>query len=113
MVPKQIKIFEKENLLLKWDDNSESKINLKYLREECPCAGCKGETVLLKTYRPVKPAAQHPEMFKIKDIKTVGGYAIQIIWKDGHDTGIYTWEYLKQLASDQNNDKKHNYDNLI
>jgi DUF971 family protein len=113
MVPKQIKILEKENLLLKWDDNSESKINLKYLRDECPCAGCKGETVLLKTYRPPKPASKHPEMYKIKDIKTVGGYAIQITWKDGHDTGIYTWDYLKQLSQDQNNDEKHKYDNLI
>lgn len=113
MVPKQIKIVEKENLLLKWNDDSESIISLKYLRDECPCAGCKGETVLLKTYRPPKPASKHPEMYKIKDIKTVGGYAIQIIWKDGHDTGIYTWDYLKQLSLDQNDNEKHNYDKLI
>jgi len=113
MNPKKIKIFEKENLLITWNDNSESLIKLKYLRDECPCAGCKGETVLLKTYRPVKPAKITPEMYKIKDITTVGGYAIQITWKDGHDTGIYTWDYLKQLARDQDDNEKHNYEDLI
>ena len=113
MNPKQIKIFEKENLLIKWNDNSESLIKLEYLRNECPCAGCKGETVLLKTYRPQKPVKTRPEMYKIKNITTVGGYAIQITWKDGHDTGIYTWDYLKQLARDQNDNEKHNYENLI
>ena len=52
-------------------------------------------------------------MYKIKDIQTVGGYAVQITWKDGHNTGIYTWENLKQLAEDEGNDTKHNYENLI
>ena len=52
-------------------------------------------------------------MFKIKNITTVGGYAIQITWKDGHNTGIYTYEYLLQLDKDQGDDKKHNYKDLI
>lgn len=113
MAPKQIKIFEKNKLLLKWNDDSESIIGLKYLRDECPCAGCKGETVLLKTYKPAKPAQTSPEMYKIKDIQVIGGYAIQITWKDGHNTGIYTWEYLQKLAEDQNSGNKQNYDKLI
>ena len=98
MVPKQIKIIEKTKLLIKWDDDSETMVGLKYLRDECPCAGCKGETILLKTYRPAKPASTSPEMYKVKDIQVVGGYAIQITWKDGHNTGIYTWDYLKEIS---------------
>ncbi len=113
MTPKQIKIHEKTHLLIKWDDNSETKINLKYLRDECPCAGCKGETILLKTYRPAKPKSQNPDMYKIKDIQSVGGYAIQITWKDGHNTGIYTWEYLIKLGEDQDRGSKQDYDKLI
>lgn len=113
MKPVQIKIFEKNSLLIKWSDNSETKIGLKYLRDECPCASCKGETVLLKTYRPAKPAKEIPGMYRITDIQTVGGYAIQITWKDGHNTGIYTWEYLQQLGHDQNNNQGHNYENII
>ncbi|MEJ2614580.1 MAG: gamma-butyrobetaine hydroxylase-like domain-containing protein, partial [Ignavibacteriaceae bacterium] len=40
MAPKQIKIEDKINLFIKWEDDSESRINLKYLRDECPCANC-------------------------------------------------------------------------
>lgn len=109
MNPKQIKILEKKYLYIKWDDESESKIDLQYLRKECPCANCKGETVLLKTYRPAQKVKDKPESFQIKNIEPTGGYAIQITWKDGHNTGIYSWEYLKDLSEGKNQD----YDSLL
>ena len=112
MSPKQIKIKDKNRLYIKWDDKTESEIDLKYLRDECPCAACKGETVLMKTYRPAQKQI-HPDMYKIADIKQVGGYAVQIIWKDGHNTGIYTWQNLKRLAEDETSGTSHNYGNLI
>ncbi len=120
MNPKQIKIFEKNKLHIVWSDGKESRIDLKYVREECPCASCKGETVLLKTYgnpslwdRQTKQSPASPEMYKIKNIQTVGSYAIQITWGDGHNTGIYTWEYLLQLDKDQAFNKEQNYNDLI
>ncbi len=112
MSPKQIKIKDKSKLYIKWNNDSESEIGLKHLRDECPCASCKGETVLMKTYRPAKKAT-HPDMYKVADIKPVGGYAIQISWKDGHNTGIYTWANLKHLAEDEERGRSQNYDNLI
>ena len=113
MQPLQIKVENKENLLIKWDDKSESRINLKYLRDECPCANCKGETILLKTYRPSKLQTTNPDMYKIKNIETVGGYAVRISWQDGHNTGIYSWEYLKRLEKDQGKGSSQNYNDLI
>jgi DUF971 family protein len=113
MKPTQIKILEKTKLFIKWDDGEESTISLKYLRDECPCAGCKGETVLLKTYRPAKPANPTAEMYKVKDIQQVGGYAIQIAWQDGHNTGIYTWPYLKELAETEGTGTKQDYNDLL
>jgi len=113
MQPKQIKIENKENLLIKWDEGDESRIGLKYLRDECPCANCKGETVLLKTYRPPKPQTTNPDMYKIKNIEAVGGYAVQVSWKDGHNTGIYSWEYLKKLDNDQDIGTSQDYNELI
>jgi DUF971 family protein len=113
MQPKQIKIKEKENLLIKWDDDSETMLSLKYMRDECPCAGCKGETILLRTYRPPKPRILSPDMYKVKSINVVGGYAIQIAWKDGHETGIYSWEYIRQLENDQAENKSQNYKPLL
>ena len=113
MSPKQIKIAEKKNLFIKWDDDSESIINLKYLRDECPCATCKGETILFKTYKPEKKNEETPGMYQIKNIETVGGYAIAITWKDGHDTGIYSWEYLKKLEANQDKGTSEDYTNLF
>jgi DUF971 family protein len=112
MTPIQIKT-KNDSLKIKWDDNTESVIGLRYLRDECPCANCKGETILLKTYRPVKTSKDEPGMYHVKEIKTVGGYAIQIYWKDGHNTGIYTWDYLKKLDEDQSGMKNQNYSSLI
>ena len=113
MIPVQIKIFEKTKLFIKWDDEKESFIKIKYLRDECPCASCKGETVLLKTYRPAKPTAEHPESYKIKNIQPVGEYAIQITWGDGHDSGLYTWDYLKELEKAQDGNRKQDYNNIV
>jgi DUF971 family protein len=113
MNPVQIKIVDKENLFIKWHDESESSISLKYLRDECPCAGCKGETVLLKTFRPPSPPIALPGMYEIKNIETVGDYAIQITWKDGHNTGIYSWDYLMDLEKGQGENKDQNYKPLL
>ena len=113
MNPVKIKVKDKTKLFMKWEDDSESTLSLKNLRDECPCAGCKGETILLKTYRPPKPSAITPEMYKITNIETVGNYAIKITWKDGHNTGIYTWEYLKVLEKGETDIKDQNYKPLI
>lgn len=113
MKPKKIKIEDKNKLLLTWDDQKTSIISLKYLRDQCPCAGCKGETILFKTFRPPKPTILSPEMYKIKNIEIVGDYAIQISWKDGHNTGIYSWDYLKTLEEGESNNENQKYDTLI
>lgn len=113
MIPKTIKVQEKKSLEIIWEDGSTSNIALKYLRDECPCATCKGETVLLKTYRPPANKMITSEMFLIKNIETVGEYAIQITWQDGHNTGIYTYEYLMDLDKGQSSQKKQDYDTLL
>ena len=113
MKPLQIKVIDKTHLLIKWNNNSETKLGLKYLRDECPCANCKGETILLKTFRPPKPTMLNPDMYKIQTIQIVGGYAIQISWKDGHNTGIYSWEYLQKLEEDESTGQSQNYDALL
>lgn len=113
MKPLQIKVLDKKYLFIKWDNSTESKIGLKYLRDECPCANCKGETVLLKTFRPPKPNLLSPEMYIVKKIQLVGSYAIQITWNDGHNTGIYSWEYLKKLEKDESTGTTQTYDTLL
>jgi DUF971 family protein len=112
MQPEKIKV-EKQNLIICWKDGSQYSIALKYLRDECPCANCKGETILLHTYKPLKLPIANENMYKVKKIELVGGYAIQITWKDEHNTGIYSWEYLKNLQTDQASSTTQTYDGLL
>lgn len=86
-----------------WDDGHDVVFPLKLLRDECPCAGCKGETLLLgKHFAPTKLPILTPGMYDLKKLELVGNYAFQIAWGDGHDTGIYSWEYLTALEREMN-----------
>jgi DUF971 family protein len=87
-----------EELAVKWDDGSECFVKLETLRRCCPCAGCRGEVDIMGTLykNPDKPLP--PQAFQLMRIVTVGGYAIQPVWADGHSTGLYTFEYLKRVA---------------
>lgn len=84
-----------EDLLVVWDDRHESRIPLRQLRDECPCAGCAGETVLLREYVPPPPDKSTPGRYELRNVVLVGSYAMQCEWADGHATGIYTWERLR------------------
>lgn len=86
-------------LAIKWDDGSENFIPLENLRRSCPCAGCKGETDIMgNLYKnPDRPLTARA--FELIKISSVGGYAIQPVWADGHNTGIYSFEYLRRVAT--------------
>lgn len=88
-----------EELALKWEDGVEDFIRLEVLRRACPCAGCKGEMDIMgNVYKgPEKPLS--PQAFQLKRIGMVGGYAVQPVWADGHSTGLYSYEYLKNVAA--------------
>ncbi|MFO1487136.1 MAG: DUF971 domain-containing protein [Verrucomicrobiota bacterium] len=85
-------------LAIKWDDGSESFIQLEALRRSCPCAGCKGEVDIMgNLYKnPDKPLT--PAAFQLTRLDRVGGYALQPVWADGHATGLFAFDYLKRAA---------------
>ena len=97
MRPKEIQQIGDE-LAVKWDDESETFVSLEKLRRHCPCAGCKGEMDIMgNLYKgPDRPLS--PEAFRLVRVATVGGYAVQPVWGDGHSTGIYSFEYLKRVG---------------
>lgn len=98
MKPVKLKI-DKEYLKIIWSDRREDEISLRILRDECPCAGCKGETILWKKFEPLEEHDKDADgRYNIAAMTTIGGYAVQVAWKDGHDTGIYSWEYLRNLS---------------
>lgn len=94
MYPVQIKISDK-NLSVKWNDNIESKISLLKMRKLCPCATCLAEKEKQgKSYIPIYSGNQ----ISAAKVQQVGSYAISVIWKDGHNTGIYEYSFLRSLA---------------
>jgi len=86
-------------LALKWEDGTESFIPLEKLRRCCPCAGCQGETDILGNIYKAPPKPLSATAFALKHFIPVGGYAIQFFWADGHNGGIYSFDYLQRVAS--------------
>ncbi|HYV32395.1 MAG TPA: DUF971 domain-containing protein [Candidatus Binatia bacterium] len=87
-----------DELAVKWDDGSESYIKLEKLRRCCPCAGCKGEPDLLGKVSNHPERALPPSAFQLLHLSTVGGYAVQPFWADGHSTGLYSFDYLRRVS---------------
>lgn len=86
-------------LAVKWSDGVEHFIPLEKLRRACPCAGCKGEVDILGNLYKSPEAPLTPQSFELTGFVNVGGYAIQPVWADRHNTGIYSFEYLRRVAT--------------
>ncbi len=91
-----------EKLTIAWQDGVVSVYPLVLLRKMCPCAGCKGAREAELT-RPKTSLSVLPETFSggnptVVDAQLVGNYALRITWSDQHDTGIYSFQYLREIA---------------
>jgi DUF971 family protein len=97
IVLKAFKKYSEGEIHLTWSDGHRGPVALALLRDSCPCAGCQGETVLLHTYKPLA-TADKPGKYILKGAEMVGRYALQLRWGDGHNDGLFTWEYLRSLC---------------
>lgn len=98
--PANIALQPDGRLLIVWDDGQEREYTVRELREACPCATCRE-----KRSAPAPPAAILPVLsmaeaqpLKLAGMKPLGNYAYSIAFSDGHDTGIYTLEFLRELG---------------
>ncbi len=93
--PRPIKIkYNKENKFLTIEFNNNKKFDLcaEYLRVESPSAEVQGHSISQKNTVAGK------KYISITQIDQIGNYAIKLTFNDGHDTGIYSWEYLYNLC---------------
>jgi len=88
-----------QELAIKWEDGAESFIRLETLRRHCPCAGCQGERDMLGRLHKLPARPLTPTSFQLVRLARVGGYAVQPVWADGHNTGLYSFDYLRRLAA--------------
>ena len=98
LTPTQVKQINSSELSLLWSDGHKGVTSLGNIRDACPCAGCNGETVLLRSYIPPSVDRNTPGRYDLKGIETVGCYALKFVWGDGHDMELYTWEHLRDLC---------------
>ena len=84
-------------LIINWDDGHVSRLPFAGLRAICPCVECKGGHDNMGG-PPDLEALQNArdESINIKAVGSVGSYALQIQWSDGHQGGIYTWAFLRE-----------------
>ena len=100
ITPVELHLRKTEALDVTWGDGHRSSLPVQYLRKHCPCAGCKGEKDLLgRQLMPILKTSYDGPIAAISG-ELVGNYAIRIAWADGHDTGIYTFRYLRQLDAE-------------
>jgi DUF971 family protein len=86
-----------DELAISWNDGKESYLNLRMLRGACPCAACGGEPDVLGNV--ARPGVSYTDKsFQLTSFDLVGGYALQPRWADGHNTGIYSFTYLRRLG---------------
>lgn len=93
-------------LLIQWSDGQTREYSFRELRDACPCATCRE-----KRNAPDEPPVSGQKMMSlpvlsaaearplvVEDMKPVGNYAYTIAFSDGHNTGIYTLEHLRELG---------------
>lgn len=83
-------------LLLQWRDGHRGELPLDSVRRACPCAGCGAPRQApqgggLRVLPPAPPS-------EVQSIQAVGRYALQFVWRDGHQAGIYNLDLLRGLC---------------
>jgi DUF971 family protein len=99
--PEHIAISKSAGIKIDWKDGHYSDYSLVYLRDECPCATCTGA----HGTEPQKSSYSKPELFpmfkpalRMSSVEPVGHYAVRIHWNDGHSTGIYSFDHLRNIC---------------
>jgi DUF971 family protein len=98
--PRELKLLSPERLQIIWSDEQTREYPVRELRDNCPCATC------LEKRSTAKPAELLPIMrveetqpLRITKMEPLGHYAYSIEFSDGHDTGLFTLELLRELGT--------------
>lgn len=92
--PKDMEWLEQGVLGIEWTDGHKGVYPVRHLRHHCPCAACTDEwTGELK----LKPD-DVPLLIRLDDVEPVGRYALRFRFSDGHDSGIYSFTFLRRIC---------------
>lgn len=95
--PTQIRAHQNDQLLeLTWAPGQVALLPYRAVRGQCPCASCRDEW----TGERILDLDAIRADLRIEAMEPVGNYAVQFAWNDGHGSGLYTWDLLKQIADE-------------
>jgi DUF971 family protein len=95
--PRELRQEDDSHISITWGDDRRCRYRAAELRRACPCAQCVNEW----TGERVLKADNISENIEIRDVSMVGRYALNFRWSDGHETGIYSFRYLRELCESQ------------
>lgn len=93
--PKEIRLRRRSRVLeISYPDGTCDQLSFEYLRTHSPSAEVQG-------HGPGQDVLQiAKENVEVTRVDQIGRYAIRLVFSDGHDTGLYTWKYLRELAAE-------------
>lgn len=98
LIPSNLRALREQNIFeMEWPGLPTTRVAFRDLRLLCPCAACVDEFTGERIVNP----AMVPVDVAPASMKYSGNYALKITWSDGHDTGIYSWDYLSNLPLEQ------------
>jgi DUF971 family protein len=103
VTPTNIDLKKDKGLTIAWDDGSTSYVSVARLRKMSPSADMRELRGQMQsnplTVLPASASRSGP--LTVTHAQVVGNYALRLTFSDGHSTGVYTWEYLRELAMEQ------------
>jgi DUF971 family protein len=91
--PKQLRVISADKALqVSFDDGNQFSIPFETLRVESPSAEVQGHSP------EQKPVVTGKQDVMVTAVEPVGRYAVRLVFDDGHDSGLYTWDYLYALG---------------
>jgi DUF971 family protein len=106
VTPAKVRVMKSEGtgVSIDWKDGHHSSWNFAWLRNACPCATCNeersasGRAVGAPKPKPGGLLVLYEAPPRPLEATPVGKYAIRFKWNDGHESGIYSWDYLRRVC---------------
>lgn len=100
ITPTEIRRVEGRALEIVWSDGAVRRYSARELRDACPCATCREKrSAEPEPGRLTVLSPEETRPLEVAGMKPVGSYAYGVSFSDGHDSGIYTLEYLREIGT--------------
>lgn len=109
VVPRHLDVKRDKGITIEWSDGQKRFYSVPLLRKQSPSADARQLREEMQrnplTVLPVSASGSSGPLV-INDVVPVGHYAVRIVFSDGHDTGIYSWVYLRNLPGESVSDSE-------